>query len=105
MIDTGAQRTLLGSRLLASLGDEIGEPLEDIIMSTRLGRFRGTLHQLSVRLMAGLGSDLTVNAACVALPDWEGPTILGFKGFLERFRFAIDPGERDVPARIHFGLS
>jgi hypothetical protein len=103
MLDTGAEFTLMNSALLELLGEEVGEPLEDVVMSTRLGRFRGTKHYLPLHLIADRGTDLTVNATCIALPDWGGPTILGFKGFLDRLRFAIDPGSRDVPASIHFG--
>ncbi len=29
--------------------------------------------------------------------DWEGPTVLGFHGFLERIRFAIDPDYEQYP--------
>ena len=103
MLDTGARWTLIGSELIELLGDELGEGLEAVTMSTRLGRFQGTLHRLPIRLLADQGTDITVNATCLALKTWEGPNILGFTGFLERLRFALDPADMHATARIHFG--
>lgn len=103
MLDTGAQWTLIGSEHIELLGDELGEGLETITMSTRLGRFQGTLHRLPIRLLADRGTDITVDATCLALNQWSGPNILGFSGFLERLRFALDPAGMHTLARIHFG--
>lgn len=104
MLDTGAQWTLIGPELIELLGDELGEGLEAITMSTRIGRFQGTLYRLPIRLLADRGTDVTVDATCCALKAWPGPNILGFTGFLERLRFALEPA-MDVGsiARIHFG--
>ena len=104
MLDTGAQWTLIGRELIELLGDELGEGLDTITMSTRLGRFHGTLHRLPIRLLADRGTDITVDSTCVALKEWEGPNVLGFTGFLERLRFALDPADMHTAARIHFGL-
>lgn len=103
MLDTGAQWTLIGAEHIELLGDELGEGLGTITMSTRLGRFPGTLHRLPIRLLADQGTDITVDATCLALKTWPGPNILGFTGFLERLRFALDPADMHTPARIHFG--
>ena len=104
MIDTGAHWTLIGSELSEILGDELGTELESISMSTRLGKFHGTLHRLSIQLIADTGKDYTVDGTCLALPDWYGPSILGFNGFLERIRFAFEPATNTSPkARLHFG--
>jgi len=103
MLDTGAHWTLIGSEHIELLGNELGEGLGAVMMSTRLGRFHGTLHRLPIRLLADLGTDITVDATCLALKKWTGPSVLGFSGFLERLRFALDPGDMQTPARIHFG--
>ncbi|MDY7232385.1 hypothetical protein [Hyalangium rubrum] len=72
-------------------------------MSSRLGTIKGTLHRLSIRLLADQGSDVLVDGTCLVLPDWEGPTILGVHGFLERIRFALEPPtSAGALARIHF---
>jgi hypothetical protein len=103
MLDTGARWTLIGPDLIELLGDELGAGLDAVTMSTRLGRFEGSLHRLPVRLIADQGSDVTIDATCLALKDWPGPNILGFTGFLERLRFALEPAEMHAAARIHFG--
>lgn len=104
MLDTGAHWTLIGPELIELLGDELGAATGSLKMSTRLGRFPGTLHRLPIQLVAEQGSDVTVEATCLALPDWTGPTILGFNGFLERIRFALEPAaSADTPARFYFG--
>jgi hypothetical protein len=53
--------------------------------------------------MADRGTDVTIEATCLALKDWPGPNILGFSGFLERLRFALEPADVHSAARIHFG--
>jgi hypothetical protein len=103
MLDTGARWSLLGPDTIALLGEELGEALGSVTMSTRLGRFHGSLHRLPIRLIADMGSDLVVEGTCLALPEWSGPNILGFSGFLDRLRFALEPASVDSPARIHFG--
>ena len=63
-------------------------------MSTRFGVLKGDLVRLAVTLLADpdCGVDLTVDATVAVIPDWPGPIILGYQGFLERLRFALDPG-------------
>lgn len=36
---------------------------------------------------------MTIEATCFTSPDWLGPNVLGWKGCLERLRFAVDPGD------------
>lgn len=103
MLDTGAHWTLIGPEHRELLGDELGEGLGTLSMSTRLGTFPGTLHRLPILLLANQGMDIMVDATCLALERWPGPSILGFSGFLERVRFALEPGDMRIPPRIHFG--
>lgn len=103
MLDTGAHWTLIGPEHIELLKNELGAGLDTFRMSTRLGVFSGTLHRLPIRLLADRGSDITVDATCLALEGWPGPSVLGFSGFLERLRFALDPGDMRTPAQIHFG--
>lgn len=46
-----------------------------------------------MRFLATEGEDLTVQATWFVCPEWRGPVVLGWKGSLERFRFALDPHE------------
>lgn len=105
MLDTGAHWSLIGADLVELLGDELGEELEPITISSRLGTYRGTLHRLPIRLVAEWGTDLIIEGTCAALKTWNGPSILGFKGFLERLRIALEPGDANTAARIHFGYN
>jgi hypothetical protein len=75
-------------------------------MRSRFGRMSGRLHRVRISLLAdeGLGNDVDVESTILVVPNWPGPVMLGFKGFLERLKVAIDPGVNpaEVP-RIHFG--
>ena len=65
-----------------------------ISLSTRLGKFTGNVHRVGVSLMAetGKGHDLEVDGSFILIPEWKGPMVLGFHGFLERIQFALDYG-------------
>jgi hypothetical protein len=71
----------------------------DSALSTRIGIVRGQLHRLDLVLAPDVGEGLAVAATVFASADWSGPSILGYQGFLERIRFAVDPGLR----WFHFG--
>jgi hypothetical protein len=59
---------------------------------------------MSLRADEGLGYDLQVDSTVAVLPEWPGPVMLGYRGFLERIRLAIDPGgSPHEPQRIFFG--
>jgi len=103
LLDTGAHWTLIGPELIELLGGELGDELESVTMSSRLGRFEGTLHRLPIQLIADEGKNVLVDGTCLALPDWHGPNVLGVHGFLERLRFALEPATTGTEASIHFG--
>jgi hypothetical protein len=62
-----------------------------VVLGTRLGRFQGTLHRGPLRVLAEEGRSLDVEATVFVTPDWPGPNFLGYQGFLQRIRFAVDP--------------
>lgn len=103
MLDTGAYWTLIGSASIELLGAELGEETGSVRVSSRLGSFPGTLHRLSIHLIADQGESICVDGTCLALPDWRGPNVLGVHGCLERLRFALEPDSAHTEARIHFG--
>ena len=35
--------------------------------------------------------ELPIDATWLIIEDWPGPTVLGWRGCLERMRFAVDP--------------
>lgn len=105
MIDTGAQYTVIGGEI-AELACAHGEDLDlDVSMSTRLGTIRGRMYRLAIELVAEEGEDLSVSATVLVAPDWSGPVVLGYRGFLERVRLGFDPGLRDGNTSMCFGLA
>lgn len=72
-------------------------------MSTRLGTIHGQLHRLHITLVASEGDDLEIDATLVVAPDWMGPIVLGYRGFLERLRLGLDPGTADDDQWLSFG--
>lgn len=97
LLDTAAQWSVIGGELAQMiLADKtLSVPTHiSISLSTRLGKFTGNVHRIEINLIAekGLGHDLMVDGSFIVTPDWKGPMVLGFHGFMERIRFAIDPG-------------
>ena len=58
------------------------------------------LSRTRILLLACEGTSLEVEAATLVHPDWVGPSILGYRGFLERLRIALDPPQ----LQFHFGF-
>jgi hypothetical protein len=95
MLDTGAELCVAGNDVYQLFLAEHGFLGDSIIgkrkINTRLGNFEGTLHRIEIVLAAIWGEDLLVEGTFLFCEEWEGPTVLGFHGFLERIRLAIDP--------------
>ncbi|OQW89614.1 MAG: hypothetical protein BWK78_07640 [Thiotrichaceae bacterium IS1] len=94
LLDTGSELSVAGSEVYqAFLSDHLslGIPLGNRILSTRLGRFEGSLHRVEILLKADWGEDLRIDGTFLFCEEWRGPTVLGFHGFLERIRLAIEP--------------
>ena len=47
--------------------------------------------RLQLTFEAEVGGPLDLDATWFVAPDWPGPMVLGWKGCLERIRFALDP--------------
>ena len=58
---------------------------------TRFGLLAGELIRLPVRFLADEGEPAEVEATWFLSPEWPGPIVIGWKGCLERMRFAFDP--------------
>ncbi|MDM8525826.1 hypothetical protein QUF80_20835 [Desulfococcaceae bacterium HSG8] len=94
LLDTGAEWSVAGYEIYQSFSDEnvsLGSSLGKKTISSRLGSFEGDLYRIDVCLTANWGESLTIEGTFLFCEDWQGPTVLGFHGFLERIRFAIDP--------------
>jgi hypothetical protein len=60
-------------------------------LSSRLGTFEGTIDRLELTFRGFNGESLMIDGTWLIIEDWPGPTVLGWKGCLERMRFAVDP--------------
>jgi hypothetical protein len=89
LLDTAAQWCVLPSSVAQELGYDGDEA--DVLLSTRLGDFAGRLEQIPVSLEAREGVSLEIEATWLVTDQWEGPAVIGWKGCLERMRFALDP--------------
>lgn len=103
LLDTGAAWSIVGGDLAELLVPLAGQAGQTMILSTRLGRIRGELHEIDVVLPAERGESLSVTSGILIAPGWTGPVVLGYRGFLERLRFALDPGQSDEDAWFFFG--
>jgi hypothetical protein len=96
LIDTAAHWSVIGGELADLVLDNAHDAHPDVIsMSTRHGRIQGRLHRLAITLVADDGNDLVVSGTVLIAPEWPGPPVLGYRGFLERIRIALDPGVAD----------
>jgi len=107
LLDTGAEWSVIGGETAKILEDELDSPFVSFAMSTRLGRISGSLHRINICLLAegNLSHDLTVESSVFVTREWEGPIVLGYRGFLERIRFALDPGVAPGEQMFYFGLT
>jgi hypothetical protein len=97
-LDTAAAWTILDADVADAMsllqGDGFRTPL-----STRFGRLQGRLERLRVDIVADDGDSCGVEATVWVSREWRHGNFLGYEGFLNRIRFAIDPTEN----RFYFG--
>lgn len=91
MVDTAAPWCIFTPSIGKSLRSDFHPIAEELILSTRLGRFRGGLYLVPVTFPALVGEPLVLDATVFASPDWPGGNFLGYEGLLQRIRFAVDP--------------
>jgi hypothetical protein len=94
LLDTASQWCLLPASVALALEYD-PEGAGDTRLHTRFGLLSGELVRLSVTFLAHEGEPAAVEATWFLSPDWPGPIVIGWKGCLERMRFAFDPREND----------
>jgi len=108
LLDTGAEWSVIGGETAMLLEDQIGHPISSFRMRTHVGSIDGSLHHVNITLLAGeedSGDNLTVETTSFVSEEWDGPIVLGYRGFLERIRFALDPGVVPGEQIFYFGLA
>src|SRR5262245_19308170 len=91
LIDTGTPYCIFNTAVVETLRIAFDEG-EKIILRTAYGPFEGTVQRMMIRLIAEQGESLNIDASVFVAADWQLGNFLGYTGFLERFRFAVDPG-------------
>lgn len=90
VLDTGADWSVIQTEVARALGllDLDGEPKS---ISTRLGTLHGKLVRVDAELVAEEGESVQLSSTVFVSEDWPDGTFIGYHGFLERVRFAVDP--------------
>ena len=91
LIDTGTPYCIEDTVVVENLGLSF-DAGETILLRTAYGLFEGTVQRMSIRLLAEQGESLNIDASVFVTADWHLGNFLGYTGFLERFRFAVDSG-------------
>lgn len=93
-IDSGAAYSMLDIEVAQALGllNGDGEPAR---IDTRLGLIEGRLERIPLVLVADEGASLDMEATFLVSQAWQGKTFLGYTGFLDRLRIALDPPVND----------
>jgi hypothetical protein len=88
-LDSGSAYPMLDSGIARALGvlDGDGEPAQ---VDTRLGKVDGRLERIRLTLIADEGDSLDIEAVFLVSRGWSGKTFLGYSGFLDRLRIALD---------------
>jgi hypothetical protein len=101
-LDTGASIPVIGGEMSVRLQNRPIEK-EKVRMDTRLGEIRGSIVRMTITLVADHGKDLPIEGSILLARKWNGPSIvLGYEGFLNRLRFAFDPGLQAPGERIFY---
>ena len=90
LLDTGAAWSVLNAELAQELGlfERDGE---SATISSRAGKIEGKLVSATTTLVADEGESIEVDSTVFVSSDWPEGNFIGYSGFLERIRFAIDP--------------
>jgi hypothetical protein len=91
VVDTAAPWCIFEPAVGLILQRRFVQVLKRVVLSTRLGRYGGSLYRGLITFPADEGEPLDVDATVFLSPDWQGPNFLGYEGLLQRIRFAVDP--------------
>lgn len=92
LLDTGSEWVVFSKELVDNFGIELEEN-PDLLKTihTRFGSITGYLNRLPLTIIAENGNSLPMQATCLISDHWYGPPVIGWRGCLERIRFALDP--------------
>ncbi len=93
LLDTGSEWCVLPEHIAGEAGypGEINPRIPPL--HSRFGLIYGRIERIPFRFVADVGAELVLEATCFVSEEWPGPPVLGWKGCLERMRFALDPAD------------
>jgi len=93
-LDSGSAYSMLEVELAQTLGvlDGDGEPAR---VRTPSGIVHGRLERIPLVLVADEGESLDVETTFLVSRDWTGKTFLGYTGFIDKLRIALDSPAND----------
>lgn len=94
LLDTASTWIVFRKDFLSSFDIPIDEdPAVMEKMETRFGTITGFLNRIPIIIIAeeGGGTSAEIDSTCFVSDQWPGPPVIGWKGCLERMKFAIDP--------------
>jgi hypothetical protein len=91
LLDSAGDWCVMSRDLAVVLGFDLTPTPGAAPLHSRFGVTFGRMERETVRFVADEGDDLEVDASWFVSADWDGPTVIGWKGCLERMCFACDP--------------
>ena len=98
LVDTGTPYCIFNRDIMEALGFTFDND-DKIDLSTRVGTVSGSVERMHITLAAEEGNSLDIDASVFVSDEWHHGHFLGYSGFLERLRFAVDPRTNS----FHFG--
>ncbi len=96
LLDTAAEWCVMTPGVAADLGISDSKHSPRIRLASRFGTFAGSHERISVEFTAEEGQSVSVDATWFVCNEWPGPLVIGWRGCLERMRFALDPGTESL---------
>ena len=91
LFDPASESCVINATIARGAGWPGGPGLGTQWLSSRLGTFEGIVDRLELTFRGFHGDAMRIDATWLIIEDWAGPTVLGWKGCLERMKFAVDP--------------
>jgi hypothetical protein len=103
LLDTGSEWSIIGGEMAHDFEDFPDNGPIVTLNTTRCGNITANLKSLNITLVAKHGDDLLVDSTVMISEEWTGPQIvLGFRGFLEHVRIALDPGINQESSQVFY---
>ncbi len=102
-LDTGSTYTVISKEVVQPIGHLLTDCGEGGC-ETWEGQLEGRLVKLDMTLIAEGGENLVIRQGLALVSEeWGGPIVLGYHGFLDKIRIAIDPGNKPEDQLFYFG--